>query len=97
MTAKVSHSRSGFGIRGPFRLLERAEDAVAQVDRVGQRLQPARDVLPLVVAEVGRLRAARDDEAVVADPLAAVEHDLPPLDVDVHHLVHQHVVFGGRA
>ena len=75
--------RPGGRVVRPLGLLEGAVDAVAQVDGVGQGLEPARDVRPLVVAEVGRLRAAGDDQAVVVEALAAVEDDLPPLDVDV--------------
>ena len=82
--------RAGLGVGRPLGLLERAEDPVAQVDRVRERLQPARHVLPLVVAEVGRLHPAGEDQAVVADPLAALEDDLPLLDVEVHDLGHQH-------
>ena len=80
---------AGGGIGSALGLLEGAEDPVAEVDRVLERLQPARDLLPLVVAEVGRLAAAGDDQAVVVEPLAAVEHDLSPLDVDVGHRGHQ--------
>ena len=40
-------------------LLEAPIEALREVDRVGERLQPARDLLPLVVAEVGRLARRR--------------------------------------
>ena len=92
--AADDHERQPFGARcrvvGALGLLEGAVEALAQVDGVGERLEPARDVLPLVVAEVGGLRAAGDDQAVVVEPLAAVEDDLAPLGVDVGHLGHQH-------
>ena len=71
-----------------LRLLERAVDAVAQVEGVAERLQAARDVLPFVVAEVGRAGAAGDDQAVVVETLAAVEDHLPPLGVHVGGLGH---------
>ena len=71
-----------------LRLLERAVDAVAQVKGVAERLQAARDVLPFVVAEVGRAGAAGDDQAVVVETLAAVEDHLPPLGVHVGGLRH---------
>ena len=93
--AKVSHSLARVRVRRPARpprtrrrCGSRRSTASASV------FSPHDDVLPLVLAEVGRLRAARDDQAVVADPLAAVEHDLPPLGVDVRHLGHQHVDVG---
>ena len=52
---------------GSLGLLERAIDAVAQVEGVPERLQAARDLLPFVVAKVGRLSAAGDDQAVVVE------------------------------
>jgi hypothetical protein len=70
-------------------LLERAEDAVAQLHRVPERLEAERDVPPLVVAEVGGLGPAGEDEAVVVEPFTAIEENLPPLDIDVRHLPHQ--------
>ena len=68
--------------------LERGEDAAADVERAGERLQLGRVRLPLVVAEVGVVRAAGDDQRVVAErrrPVAvrqAVEDDLAPFEVE---------------
>ena len=81
---------SGRGIGRTFGLLERAEDASAKVHRVGQCLQRARHLLPFVVTEVGRLSPTGQDQAVVVEPLAAVEDDLTAIDVDIGHLGHQH-------
>ena len=47
--------------------LERREDLPAHLDRVLQRLDLLRVLLPLVVAEVGVLRARRDEQRVVGD------------------------------
>ena len=55
----------GGGVVRPLGLLEGAEDPVAEVNRVAERLQAARHLAPLVVTEVGRLSAAGDDQAVV--------------------------------
>ena len=70
-------------------LFEGAVEAVAQIDDVGERLQTARHLLPLVVAEVGGLPAAGDDQAVVIEAVAAVEDHLPSLGVDLGDLGHQ--------
>ena len=51
-------------------LLERQQDAAADVDRVLDRLQARRERLPLVVAEIGVARAGGDDQVVVGDRAA---------------------------
>ena len=81
----------------PLGLLEGAVDPVAQLDGVGQRLEPARDVPPLVVAEVRGLATAGDDQAVVVESIAAVQHDLLALGVDVGDLAHQYRGVAGAA
>ncbi len=70
-------------------LLECAVDPIAQVERVRERLQPAGHLAPLVFAEVGGLGSAGDDQAVVVQPLAAVEDKLAVLDVEAGRLAHQ--------
>ena len=70
-------------------LFEGAVEAIAQVDDVGERLQATGHLLPLVVAEVGGLAAAGDDQAVVVEAVAAVEDHLPLLGVDLGDLGHQ--------
>jgi hypothetical protein len=85
--------RQPFGARcrvvAALGLLEGTIEALAKVDRIRERLETARDVLPLVVAEVGGLRAARDDQAVVVEPVATVEDELAALGVDTRDLGHQ--------
>ena len=66
--------------------LEGADDAGADLEGVGERLQPGRVALPFVVAEVAVGRARGDDEVVPGDRLAAVEHDRVRGDVDAAHL-----------
>ena len=56
-----------FGIGLLLGRLERAEDAAADCQRALERLHLRRMLAPLVVAEVGVLRAAADDERVVPD------------------------------
>jgi hypothetical protein len=62
------------GALGP---LERDEHAAPHLDGVGERLEPRRVRLPVVVAEVARVGAGRDDDVVVRHVLAALDaHDL---------------------
>ena len=76
-------------VRRPLGLLEGRQDLIAQRDRVRERLERERRLLPLVVPEVGGVRAAGDDQAVVAELLAAVQRQLAPLGVDLGHLGHR--------
>src|SRR5205085_11540978 len=62
--------------------LECADDARADVERVGERLQSRRVTLPLVVAEVAVRRPGGDDQVIPGDRLAAVERDGARGDVD---------------
>ena len=78
----------------PLGLLEGRQDLIAQRDRVRERLERERRLLPLVVPEVGGVRAAGDDQAVVAELLAAVQRQLAPLGVDLGHLGHRHARVG---
>ena len=71
------------GALGP---LEGADDAGADVERVGQRLQARRVRRPFVVAEVAVRGAGGDDQVVPGDPLAAVDADAAAGDVDRLHL-----------
>ncbi len=52
-------------VTGPLGLLEGAEDAAPQLERVVDRLHAGRELGEVVVAEVGLPRASRDDELVV--------------------------------
>ncbi len=62
---------------------------VAQVERVGKRLQLAGHLAPIVFAEVGGLGPAGNDQAVVVEPLAPVEDKLAALRVETGRLAHQ--------
>ena len=72
-----------------LRRLESAEEAVSQLDRVRQRLQPAGDRLPLVASEVRGLHAACHDQRVVVEAVATIENDLAASGVDVGDLGHE--------
>ena len=60
-------------IAGPFRQLERAEDAPAHFERVVDRLHAGRELREMVVAEIGLAGAGRDDQAVVRRLVALPE------------------------
>ena len=91
-TTKVSSSawsaRVGLELGG----LEGLEDLPADGERALQRLELGGVLLPLVVAEVGVLRAARDDERVVVDRLGrgpqrdVAQRDAARGEVDTGHL-----------
>ena len=67
-----------------LRLFERRQDAAADVERILQGLQTRRVGRPLVVAEVGVVRAGGEDQVVVreASPVILVEDDLLRRDID---------------
>ena len=82
----------GFNLRG----LKRAEDTAADVESTLERLELRRIRPPIVVAEVGVLRAATDDQRVVGKtgshvPIgkAASDH-LTPFQIEVDDLAEQH-------
>ena len=65
--------------------LERADDAGADRQRIGQGLQPRRMPRPVVVAEVAVRRAGCDDQVVVGERLVSVERHLMRCCVDRRH------------
>ena len=69
-TTNVSHSLARGGVVAALGFLEGAVDALAQAHGVVERLQAVGHVLPLVVPEVGGLRAAGHDQAVVVEALS---------------------------
>ena len=69
--------------------LEREEDALTDLERVVERLEPGREPLPFVVPEVRRLRPRRDDDVVVRD-LTALQDDDAPLEVDPRRCSEEH-------
>ena len=78
-------------LRGLLRLLERAQKAMTNLERVLEALEPGRHWLPLVVPEVRVARARRDDEIVVRHlDLPEVRLHDAALDVDAVDLRHQH-------
>ena len=52
----------------PLGALEGEQHAAPDLERILQALQPGRERLPLVVAEVGVVGAGGDDEVVVVEP-----------------------------
>ena len=62
---KVSQPLPSFGLGLDFGGLEGGEDAAADVECAVERFQLGRMLLPLVVPEVGVVRAAGDDQRVV--------------------------------
>ena len=68
-------------VLGALGLLVCGVDLITQLDRVAQRLQAEGDIAPLVFTEVGSLRPAGHDQAVVVERLTAVQHDLATLGV----------------
>ena len=64
----------GNGVGLAFGHLERAQDPPAQLERVIDRLHPRRIVRELRMPEVRLARARRDDQAVVGDLAAAIQH-----------------------
>ena len=77
-------------VRAAFGLLEGGVEVGTEIGRVRKRLEAVRRAGPLVVSEVRGLRAAGHDQAVVVQPLAAVERDLPALRVHLGDLGHEH-------
>ena len=65
MTTNVSSCSRALRIRLALGTLEREEHTAADVERVFERLEPRRQWLPFVMAEVGVRRAARHDQVVV--------------------------------
>ena len=76
--------------------LEGGEDAAAHGQRALERLHLGRMGAPLVVAEVGVVRAARDDQRVIGDRLRCrqtgdrPEDHLAPVEVEARDLGEQH-------
>lgn len=58
-------------IIGVLRSLEGEQNAAPHCGGVLDRLQPRRDLLPFVVTEIRMTGARRDDELVIAQPMAA--------------------------
>jgi hypothetical protein len=69
--------------------LEGIENAAPDHEGVVEGLESGRELLPLVVPEVGVRRAARDEQIVVVE-LAAASDDAPGFDVDALYLAHEH-------
>ena len=81
-------------VAGALGLLERAEDAAAQFERVVDRLHAGRELGEVVVAEVRLARARGDDQAVVRRAVGVPEQhrvDGLILEVDVRDVAEQHL------
>ena len=87
---------AGLVALGRLGVLERRQDAAADVRGVVDLLQAGRHALPFVVAEIGVPRAGREHQRVVGQG-AIVERDRAALLVDAVHLAQQHVHVGRAA
>ena len=67
ITANVRQASRSASLVGGFRLLERGQHAAPDQERVVERLEAGRELLPLIVAEVGVRGAARDEQIVVGN------------------------------
>ena len=65
----------------PFGALEGEEHPATDLERILEALEPGRQRLPLVVAEVGMQGPGGDDQVVVPQAVAVVEVDHPALDI----------------
>ena len=66
----VMPGRAAVRVGFAFRPLERGQHAAADLGRVLDRLEPGGEARPLVVPEVGVVRAGGDDERVERDRAA---------------------------
>ena len=73
-TTKFKQAAALGRIRLGLRFFERQQDAPAQVGRVVDRLEPRRVGGPIVMAEIGVLRAGRDDQIIERDASAFGDH-----------------------
>ena len=71
---EIQQPRALVRIRLGLGLLEGEQDAAANVGRVVDGLQPGRGGGPVVVAEIGVLRAGREDQVVERDAAAFGDH-----------------------
>ena len=78
---EVEQPTALFLVRFALRLLEGEKDAPPNVSRIVDALQPRGVFAPFVVAEIGVLRAGRDDELVEGDA-PSLGDDLLAADVD---------------
>ena len=79
----------GNGVGLAFGHLERAQDPPTQLERVVDRLHPRRVVRELRMPEIRLARASRDDQAVVGDFAAAIQHldrEAACVEVDGDHV-----------
>ena len=81
-------------VTGALGLLEGAQDAATQFQRVVDGLHTGRPLGEMVIAEVGLARAGRHDQGVVRRPVGVAEQhrvDRPALEVDSGDLAEQHL------
>jgi hypothetical protein len=86
--------RATHWIAGALGLLERAEDAPTQLERVVDRLHARGELGEVIVSEVGLTGARRDDERVVRGRVVVSEQirgDRLVLEVDVGHVTEQYL------
>ena len=74
ITANVRQASRSASLVGGFRLFEGGQHAAPDQERVVERLEPGRELLPLIVSEVGVRGAARDEKVVVGDLAIGQRH-----------------------
>src|SRR5438477_11413829 len=77
-------------IRGFLRFLERGKKAAANLERVLDALESGSDCFPLRMAEVRVTRSRRENQIVVRQLAAVVEHGDATVRIDTLNLGHEH-------
>ncbi len=85
MMTKVSSAARACRIGLALGALKGDQDAAPQRRRILQRLQPRRERLPFVMAEIGMPRAGGENERVVGERIVVVEQHALALRVDAGH------------
>ena len=79
------------GVGFPLGPLEGQQHAATDLERILEALEPRRERLPVIVAEVGVPRASADDEVVVLQPGPVGEFHGPRVDVHAFGLGEQDI------
>ena len=82
--------RAPHRVRFALGMLVRKQDAAADLHRIGQRLQTRRVRRPRVVAEVAVRHAGGDDQIIVDEFGAILQHHRAARRIDALHVAEQH-------
>ncbi len=77
------------GIRNSLRRLKGEQDFVADHGRFFNALQTGSPFAPLIVTEIGALRSSGDDERIIRNRSAILQHDLLRGWIDINGLAQQ--------